>query len=50
MTKLLPSKEKPSSGWGLIAVLLAAIAVTAGMCQSVVDKIETEEIKMENRP
>ena len=44
MNKLLPSKERPSSGWGLIAVILAAIAVCAGMCQSVNDKIETEEV------
>jgi hypothetical protein len=49
MTKLLPSKEKPSSGWGLAACLLVLIAVCAGMCQSVVDKIETEEIKMEGK-
>ena len=40
----LPSKPKPSSGWGLIAVLLAVFAVCAGMCQTVVDKIEREEI------
>ncbi len=44
MNKLLPSKEKPSSGWGLVAVLLAAIAICAGMCQSANDKIETEEV------
>lgn len=40
----LPSKEKPSSGWGLMALILAAVAITASMCQTVVDKIETEEI------
>ena len=40
----LPRKEKPSSGWGLIAVLLAAIAAAVSMCEYVGDKIETEEI------
>jgi hypothetical protein len=44
MNKLLPSKEKPSSGWGLIAVILAANAICASMCQHAADKIETEEV------
>jgi hypothetical protein len=50
MTKLLPSKERPSNGWGLVAVLLAIVAALCSMCQTYVDKIETEEIKMEHRP
>jgi hypothetical protein len=50
VTKLLPSKEKPSNGWGLAACLLVLIAVVVSMCETVTNKIETEEIKMENRP
>ena len=50
MTKLLPSKEKPSSGLGLAAFLLVVIAVVVSMCETVTHKIEIEEIKMEQRP
>ena len=50
MNKLLPSKERPSSGWGLAACLLVLIAVVVSMCETVTHQIETEEIKMENRP
>jgi hypothetical protein len=49
MTKLLPSKEKPSSGWGLAACLLVLIAVVVSMCETVTNKTETEEIKMEGK-
>jgi TRAP-type mannitol/chloroaromatic compound transport system permease small subunit len=50
VTKLLPSKERPSSGWGLAACLLVLIAVVVSMCETVTRQIETEEIKMEHRP
>ncbi len=40
-------KPKPSSGWGVIVVILAAIAACVSMCEYVGDKIETEDIKLE---
>ena len=40
-------KPKPSSGIGVIVVLLAAIAACVSMCEYVGDKIETEDVKME---
>jgi hypothetical protein len=40
-------KPKPSSGWGVIAVILAAIAITVSMCEYATNKIETEDIKLE---
>jgi preprotein translocase subunit SecD len=39
-----PLPSKPKLSWGLIAVLLAAIAICASMCQYAADKIETEEV------
>ena len=41
------SKPRQSSGWGVIAVILAAIAACVSMCEHAVDKIETEDIKLE---
>lgn len=44
------SKPKPSSGIGVIVVLLAAIAITVSMCEHATNKIEREEINQGARP
>ena len=44
------SKPKPSSGIGVIVVILATIAVCVSMCEHATDKIEQEDINQGATP
>ena len=41
------SKARPVGACGIIVVVLTAVVLVAGRCQSVLDKIQKEEINQE---